>query len=288
MMTMTEAINRYQLYLTANRRPGTVSYYQFYLRKLNQYLGQQDLEALTSHDVTLMLQTIRNNHPNIKHVTINKYIVTLKTVYKYVLDKEFVYKKLKEQKAIIPILNDLDIEKVFSYYKELTPSFQNHRNQLLFHLLLDTGLRINELLHIKKENIMFGEQVMLVQETKTSVDRYVFFTDETYKLLNDYVYHYHIEDYLLIDPMTRKPLCVSSIETIVHRLKKTLSIQKSLSPHKWRHTFATNFLRKGGSLESLRLILGHAHLNTTQKYLHLSKEHLASEYRKIMMKDQNK
>jgi integrase/recombinase XerD len=284
MMTITEAIHRYQLYLTANRRPGTIAYYQFYLYKLNRYLGHQDIASLTSHDVTLMLQTIKDHHPKIKHVTMNKYIVTLKTVYKYVLNKEFVYQKLKEQKTIIPILNDLDIEKVFRYYQLVTPSFHNHRNQLLFHLLLDTGLRINELLHIKIENIMLTEHLMLVQETKTSVDRYVFFTDETFKLLNDYIEQYHITDYVLIDPITRKPLCVSTIETIVHRLKKTLHIQKSLSPHKWRHTFATNFLRKGGSLESLRLILGHAHLNTTQKYLHLSKEHLASEYRKIMMK----
>jgi integrase/recombinase XerD len=287
-MTITEAINRYQLYLKANRRLGTIAYYQFYLHKLNVYLGHQEIETLTAHDVTLMLQMIKDNHPKIKHVTMNKYIVTLKTVYKYVLDKEFMYKKLKEQKTIIPILNDHDIETVFRYYKQVPPSFQNHRNQLLFHLLLDTGLRINELLHVKKKNIMFTEHMMLVQETKTSVDRYVFFTDETSTLLSNYVKRYNIADFLLIDPLTHQPLCVSSIETIVHRLKKTLNIQKSLSPHKWRHTFATNFLKKGGSLESLRLILGHAHLNTTQKYLHLSKEHLASEYRNIMMKDQTK
>jgi site-specific recombinase XerD len=75
----------------------------------------------------------------------------------------------------------------------------------------------------------------------------------------------------------------SSIESLVHRLKVRLGIQESISPHKWRHTFATHFLHRGGNLETLRLILGHTNLKTTQKYLHLTKDNVREEYEKIMI-----
>ena len=63
-----------------------------------------------------------------------------------------------------------------------------------------------------------------------------------------------------------------------------MKIQDNITPHKWRHTFATRFLARGGDLETLRLILGHSNLKTTQKYLHLTKKDILFNYRKIMDK----
>jgi site-specific recombinase XerD len=76
---------------------------------------------------------------------------------------------------------------------------------------------------------------------------------------------------------------LSPIETMLYRLKKKLLIKDNITPHKWRHTFATQFLSRGGDLETLRLILGHTNLKTTQKYLHLKKTDLFHNYRKIML-----
>jgi site-specific recombinase XerD len=67
-------------------------------------------------------------------------------------------------------------------------------------------------------------------------------------------------------------------------LKKRYGIQDNITPHKWRHTFATSFLRKGGDLETLRMLLGHSNLKTTQKYLHLNQQDIRKTYQAIMNK----
>lgn len=61
-----------------------------------------------------------------------------------------------------------------------------------------------------------------------------------------------------------------------------LNISENITPHKWRHTFATTFIKNGGDLEILRLLLGHSNLKTTQKYLHLSRNDIVDNYQKIM------
>jgi len=66
-----------------------------------------------------------------------------------------------------------------------------------------------------------------------------------------------------------------------------LKIEENITPHKWRHTFATNFLNRGGNLETLRLLLGHANLKTTQKYLHLSKGDIFRNYNEVMIDKKN-
>jgi len=72
---------------------------------------------------------------------------------------------------------------------------------------------------------------------------------------------------------------------MIYQLKKAKGIQDNITPHKWRHTFATEFLRKGGDLETLRMILGHRNLKTTQKYLHLTEHDIRLTYQKIMDQD---
>ena len=61
-----------------------------------------------------------------------------------------------------------------------------------------------------------------------------------------------------------------------------LKLSENITPHKWRHTFATTFIKNGGDLETLRLLLGHTNLKTTQKYLHLSRNDIVDNYRSVM------
>ena len=86
---------------------------------------------------------------------------------------------------------------------------------------------------------------------------------------------------IFIDFITGDTLKDYSIESICHRLRKKLNINQSISPHKWRHTFATHFVKKNGNMEVLRQIMGHTSLKTTQKYLHIDKETLREEYFRI-------
>lgn len=72
------------------------------------------------------------------------------------------------------------------------------------------------------------------------------------------------------------------VTSFLNILRERLKIVETILPHKWRHTFATRFLRNGGDIETLRLLLGHTNLSTTQMYLHLAKDDLISNYNKVI------
>lgn len=88
--------------------------------------------------------------------------------------------------------------------------------------------------------------------------------------------------HIFIDFATGEILKHYTVESIAQRLKKQLDINQSISPHKWRHTFATRFVKRNGNMEVLKQIMGHASLKTTQKYLHINKETHHEEYFRIV------
>lgn len=156
------------------------------------------------------------------------------------------------------------------------------RNYVFLKLLLDTGLRLNEIINIRIRDLDLKSKSIHVKITKTDVDRFVCFTESTKQLLYKFIVTQQIEDFIFYDFKTNKKLTTSSVESFIYRVKKRLQIQENITPHKWRHTFATNFLKNGGDLETLRLLLGHSNLKTTQKYLHLSKNDIITNYMSIM------
>ncbi|XMB67064.1 tyrosine-type recombinase/integrase [Mycoplasmatota bacterium zrk1] len=180
-----------------------------------------------------------------------------------------------ETKKIIETIPQQTIELIFHYYKS---NVILQRNYLLFRLLYDTGLRISELLNLKVNNIDFDSKTIHVQKTKTRVERYVFFGEETKALLNKYLLASSLKNYILIDFVTGEMLKLDTVHSICRRLRNEPNIEKSIRPHMWRHTFATKFVKLNGNMEVLRLIMGHSSLKTTQKYLHIDKDHLHKEY----------
>jgi integrase/recombinase XerD len=236
---------------------GTYDFYRQYLGYLNGYFENKELES------------------------INKHLVTFKTMYKYITEKSFKYAKLKENKQIIQTVRPETIKRIFKHGESRLHTNYAYRNHVFLRLLLDTGLRMNELINVKIKNIDFRDNSILVQITKTHADRYVMFTEETSKHLRKFITLFVYGDDLFYDFKTGNQMTVTAVETFIYRLKNRLGIKESISPHKWRHTFATTFSRRGGNMEILRLILGHENLKTTQKYLHLNKEDLINNYRDI-------
>ena len=269
-------------YVTATKTLGTQNYYQFYFKRIQTYFENIEVESIGKREITSFIAFIKQESPKIKNISINKYIIALKTIVRYSTDRIIYFKKLTEQKAVIPIISDSTIKVVFDHLKSNFQDRNNFRNYVLFNLLLDTGLRINELLHIKVGNIDWATNSIHAEVTKTSNNRHVGFTETTKGLLNRYIMLFEPTNELFYDLTTKVPLKTSSVENIVHRIKIKLKLTESISPHKWRHTFATKYLNRGGGLENLRMLMGHSSLKTTQKYLHLTKQNIIDEYAKVM------
>ncbi|MFW6318877.1 MAG: tyrosine-type recombinase/integrase [Bacillota bacterium] len=133
-------------------------------------------------------------------------------------------------------------------------------------------------MNLKVDDINFSSNTTHIKITKTKAERYVFFTRTTKLLLKKLIHQGVDNQYIFIYYTYKKRLTVDNVQKICYRLKKRLNLKDNINPHKWRHTFATNFLKNGGNLESLRILMGHTNLKTTQIYLHIDKEFLHKEY----------
>lgn len=146
------------------------------------------------------------------------------------------------------------------------------QNRLIIMLLLDTGVRRNELLHIELKNIDLINNRILLTETKTKKDRYVFFRDETkYKYIIPYMKTISSSKYLF-------NISSNGFMSLFERIKKRLNFSK-FHAHMLRHTHATLLLKNNANLELIRILLGHSNLNTTKKYLHSNLDMLSLMYK---------
>lgn len=281
-MKFSEAMSSFLDHVKLSKSEGTFNHYRQYLNYHLEYFGESDVEGIDRRTYLKYLTAVKDKSPLMSNATLNKHITVFKVLYKFTTDKDFPYAKLKENRAVINTVPADVVNKIFRHYETKLSYNYQFRNYVFYRLLYDTGLRLNEMINIRVRNIDFELNVILVQITKSDVDRYVVFTRETSLLLKKFIAAHHRGEYLFYNFETGHKLTVTSVETMTVRLKKRLNIKCSISPHKWRHTFATRFVRGNGNMESLRLMLGHSNLKTTQKYLHLDKNDLVEAYNNVL------
>ncbi|MBU1145655.1 MAG: site-specific integrase [Firmicutes bacterium] len=281
-MTVSKAVIEYMDYISVTKAKGTHAFYKQYLSVISDILGDYDCDEITNTIIVSFIKSQKERNPEIANSTLNKFVGAIKSLISYTCNKSLKFSKLKEQKKIIPTISASTINKIFNYYQKNMGDKNVFRNYVFLKLLLDTGLRMNEIINIKLKNIDFGTNSIHVQITKTDVDRYVCFTESTSQLLRKFIVVHNIDDYIFFDFDTKNIMTTSSVESFIYRLKIKLNITENITPHKWRHTFATTFIKNSGDLETLRLLLGHSNLKTTQKYLHLSRNDIVDNYQKIM------
>ena len=284
IMNIQQVIEKFQRRLIVTKRPATVQYYQFYFSLMKKYLGSIEVQSIDEDVVLSFIVSLKQNHPTMKNITINKVLSALKTTLKYGANQTLQITRLSESKTLIPLIPIQTIDRLLMELKARPYQPVTLRNYLIVKILLETGLRMNELIHLEKKHVDFSTQTIVVEMTKTHAHRIVCFRDETELDLKAWMaIHPHVT-HLFYNPRTLKRMTTASIESMFYQLKKRYRIQDNITPHKWRHTFATDFLRKGGDLETLRMLLGHSNLKTTQKYLHLNPQDIRKTYQAIMNK----
>lgn len=283
-MKFKEALESFMDFQEAMSSKGNFGYLTSKVKTISFYMGHLNVEDIDRTSGTDFIKKLRERNPNIAAATINKYTDIIKRVLKTECNIKFEFPKLKETKKVIEVVADEVVDKIFNHYKKNMSNKYNLRNYVLFMLLLETGMRISELLNMKLENINFSLKTIHLKITKTKEERYVFFSDKLGSLIHLYTYKYLVDGYLFQNNKG-EPMDYHSLEKSIRRLKKRLSINQSISPHKWRHTFATNYIRLGGDTASLQKLLGHNNLSTTEKYLHLNVDILRKRYIEVMGHD---
>ncbi|TXE17975.1 site-specific tyrosine recombinase XerD [Psychroflexus gondwanensis] len=159
---------------------------------------------------------------------------------------------------------------------------QGHRNKAIIETLYGCGLRVSELVELKISDLFFEEGFIKVigkgnKERLVPINRY------TQKFISIYKEKFRIhinqksefKDILFLNRRGAQ-LTRAMIFTIVKQLAKKTNLQKNISPHTFRHSFATHLLENGANLRVIQQMLGHESITTTEIYMHLDKTHLKS------------
>ncbi len=158
---------------------------------------------------------------------------------------------------------------------------EGERNRAMLETLYGCGLRVSELINLKISDLFFEEDFIKVTG-KGDKQRFVPISDFNKKYINIYRKEIRIHqsiqkgfDDILFLNRRGKQLTRAMIFTIIKQLAIKIDLGKSISPHTFRHSFATHLLQNGADLRAIQQMLGHESITTTEVYMHVDRSHLA-------------
>lgn len=160
---------------------------------------------------------------------------------------------------------------------------EGHRNRAIIEVLFSCGLRVSELCNLKMSNLFLDDGFIKV-EGKGSKQRLVPISEKAIKELQLYFAdrnHIDIkpgyEDFVFLSFRRKKSMGRIMVFHFIKALVEKAGIQKTVSPHTFRHSFATSLLEGGANLRAIQAMLGHESIGTTEIYMHIDMSHLREE-----------
>ena len=278
-------IDRFIQYIETEKRYSalTVKAYRRDMDRFALYMKEayevRDLTKVNPYLVKSFLVYLKEE--GLSNRSINRMISTLKTFFKYCMREGFVEKSpmagirnLKQPKNLVKFVPEADINKV-SFEK--TDDYTIKRDELLFEILYQTGIRKAELIGLKDSDVDRALMRIKVlgkrnKERFIPVGRPLLDMVGHYQALRDERFGTHADRLLLNDK--GEEMTPYFVYNKVHHLLEGVTSLKQKSPHVLRHTFATHLLDEGASLLAIQKLLGHTELATTQIYAHNTIEQL--------------
>jgi len=219
--------------------------------------------------------------------SVSRHISSLKSFFKYLMQNEIIksnpmilISNPKVEKKLPNYINYNDLETILSIPDK--NDILGLRNALILELLYSCGVRVSELVNIKLSDIDFSNNRILILG-KGNKERFVLYGNVCSKLLNDYITKSRSllikenNEYLLLNKFGNK-ITDRAIRMIIEDVIKKSSLKLKVSPHTFRHTFATHLLNEGADLKIVQELLGHENISTTGIYTHVSNERLRKTY----------
>ena len=283
----------------------TISTYLNNLKIYKDYIEENRLDEYSIEPINLehFITYLKENF-DYKPKSINTMISSLKSYYNFLLKEKYIdndptdlLKSPKIDKKYPTYLTNDELNRALYYglltdtnnFAELkrlllaidTSKNLGKRDYLLINLLYDSGVRVSELINIRINNIDFENRLIKILG-KGDKERVVYFTINTSKILYEYIYdicevHKYPRKYLFEN---KSNVVISRFEVynIIRKYAELAKIEKKVTPHVLRHTIATHLIQNDADVMSVKTILGHSKVSTTEIYTHLDTKDLKRKY----------
>ena len=288
-MKWNQALHDYQHYLNLERglSKNSISNYVLDVEKLILFLeSHQIVKTPINIDKSTVQQFIYELAKNVNPRSQARVISGLKSFFNYLVFEDYrqdnpmeLIESPKVGRKLPDTLSEEEINALIGAIDLSKP--EGERNRAILETLYGCGLRVSELLDLKLSDLYFEEDFIKVTG-KGDKQRFVPISEINKKYIN--IYRKEIrshmtikkgaEDVLFLNRRGNK-LTRAMIFTIIKQLAQDIGLQKSISPHTFRHSFATHLLQNGADLRAIQQMLGHESITTTEVYMHVDRTHLA-------------
>ena len=248
----------------------TIKTYKSYMGDFANYFIGQDLSTITKAQINnYLLELIRKKA--ISQSQQNQRINAIKFYYEKILgyNKEFYQIDRPRRSRTLPAI--LSEEEVYS----ILTSLKNIKHKAIIGTLYSGGLRRSELIGLRKQDVLFDRQMIHLRGAKGKKDRTTILSKSLSGLLKKYMSEYK-PNYWLFEGINRKQYSGTSIAKILKKGARLAGIERRITPHMLRHSFATHLHEHGIDIRNIQIILGHESSKTTEIYTHVSQRSLAN------------
>lgn len=256
--------------------PLTIRNYNFFADKFLKRIGKKP-EELSQDDAKIYLSEMFDTKSK---NTIMLAAAALKFMYVEVLKKDFSQIKIpKKDKPLPEVLSKEEIRKLIDIA-------DNQKSKLIISFLYSTGLRVSELVNLKVGDVNLSENTGWVRRGKGAKDRLFVLSSSLSADLSEYLRGRNFQYIFSKD----KPLTTRNIQKIIKLTKTRAGIDKKVTPHTLRHSFATHLLEQGTDIRMIQSLLGHSSISTTQVYTHISSDQIKKVQNPFdsLLKEENK
>ena len=292
-MLIKDALSEYKQYLIVEKGLSKNTIYS-YLRDLiafSNFIGEEyeinQIENINKEYIHLYLKELsKTNCTN----SISRKLVSLRMLYIFLVKENIVKENLmssftlpKRDKKLPIVLSQEEMIEILDGI--IVCDAISSRNRCMVELLYATGMRISELLNLtlKDLNIKMGFIKVIGKGNKERMIPIGSYVGEIWEqYINDYRAEFNIKnDSLLFFNKHGQRLSREEFYSILQTIVNSTSITKKVSPHTFRHTFATHLLENDADLRSIQELLGHSDISTTTIYTHISNQKIRSEYQQF-------
>ncbi len=291
-MTLKIAITEFLIHcrFEKNLSAKTLKAYEIDLNQLNTFLVTKDrIVDISKDDLRNYLVLLSSLKPK----SIKRKVATMKALFNYLeFDDKIMINpfrkmriKIKEPQTLRPVMDVREVIKILkaSYQKKNLVKdrcsysyFESLRNIVVLELLFSTGARVSEIANIKSECINFRTGSILIKGKGNKERNIQICNKETLTLLQEYSQllksnKSQQEGWFLINRFNKK-ISDQSIRNIVSKISRKAGLSRHITPHVFRHTFATLLLEKDVDIKYIQSLLGHSSITTTQIYTHVNQK----------------